>query len=179
MKTFLISAAVTMLVTALPVLAQDNVPESMRIDQKADREFYQNKNSTTAPTTNAGSTGDQKRLDVQAPSPNQLQIDDGTSGSLQRNPDAVDRTRAGDTYNNVLEKQPSTNSVTPGSGSATGGVQPLPPPTGAMRPSVTQPSGTSGGGTGASSGSTGIGGGSGARGGGTSSGGGSSSGGGR
>lgn len=113
-------------VPVVPALAQDEtLPESMRIQQSVTQ---QNANDPTmpgnsTPTTEApGSAAgpvERNRLDPAAPSPQRLQIDDGTSAAV-RNPDVntLHPGSSGTSYNTMVRGSPSTS----GTGTGTSGV---------------------------------------------------------
>ncbi len=158
--------AVALMSTAPAALAQSQLPESMRIDQEADRRFYQNNppSSTTARTpgaTTPGGTqsGDRNRLDVQAPPRQDMQINETNGQNARRNPDAnLGSGSAGSTapYNNVTRNRPSNNSATGTSTGASGSRSPGIP----VGPPITPGNPSAGGNTGAGGSAGGAGGGS-------------------
>jgi len=117
--------------------SDSSLPESMRIQQSVTQQNANDPNmpanSTGAPTTEApgSSSGpvEMNRIDPAAPSPNRLQIDDGTSAAVRQNPDAdtLHPGSAGTSYNTILRGAPSSSGASPGtagagtSGSMSGG----------------------------------------------------------
>lgn len=137
MKPFWLVSVSLLVVSASPGLTQesttdDSLPESMRIQQSVTRQNATDPNMpanrNAAPTTEApGSASgpvESNRLDPAAPSPNRLQIDDGTSAAVRRNPDAnaLHPGSAGTSYNTILRGSPSSSGASPGtSGAGAGG----------------------------------------------------------
>jgi hypothetical protein len=136
---FLSAFALSMLVAPLgSALAQesgndDALPESMRIQQSVtqqnanDPTMPGNANSQTTTEAPGSSSGpvETNRIDPAAPSPNRLQIDDGTSAAVRQNPDsnALHPGSAGTSYNTILRGAPSSNGTSPGtSGTGTTGL---------------------------------------------------------
>lgn len=123
----LTAIALTLIVApAASAFAQDStLPESMRIQQSVtqqnatDPNMPANRESSSLPTTEApGSpTGpvERNRLDPAAPSPQRLQIDDGTSAAV-RNPDAngLHPGSSGSSYNTIMRGAPSTSGASTG-----------------------------------------------------------------
>lgn len=116
---------------------QDNsLPESMRIEQSVTQQNESQSPSSAGATTRRGSstasdapggagTGvEMNRLDPAAPSPQRLQIDDGTSAAVRQNPevDTLHPGAAGTSYNSILRGAPSTNGVSTGASSGTSGL---------------------------------------------------------
>jgi hypothetical protein len=120
--------------------AQDNaLPESMRIEQSVTQQNAAGGQAQGASSTSAAGGGattsseapggettgvEMKRLDPSAPSPNRLQIDDGTSATVRQNPDvnALHPGASGTSYNTILRGAPSTNGVSSGGSAGTSGL---------------------------------------------------------
>lgn len=110
---------------AASALAQDStLPESMRIQQSVTQQNANDQNmpanrGSSQPTTEApGSAAgpvERHRLDPAAPSPQRLQIEDGTSASV-RNPDAdaLHPGPSGSSYNTIMRGAPSTSGTSTG-----------------------------------------------------------------
>ena len=110
---------------AASALAQDStLPESMRIQQSVTQQNANDPNmpanrGSSQPTTEApGSAAgpvERHRLDPAAPSPQRLQIEDGTSAAV-RNPDAdtLHPGPSGSSYNTIMRGAPSTSGTSTG-----------------------------------------------------------------
>lgn len=126
----LTAVALTLIVApAASAFAQDStLPESMRIQQSVTQQNSTDPNmpanrGSSQPTTEApgGAAGpvERNRLDPAAPSPQRLQIEDGTSAAV-RNPDAdgLHPGSSGSSYNTIVRGAPSTS----GAGTGTTGL---------------------------------------------------------
>jgi hypothetical protein len=172
-KPILATSAIAILAVATPLLAQTRtktpkapstsdagLPESMRIQERAERQYFNkavapNSTGTTteAPGT-ASSPVEQKRIDPAAPSKNRLQIDPGQSARARQNPDTnAPQSNTGTSYNTIVRGAPSNSGTSGGvSGSSGTGMTTSPSTPGATSSSPS--SGTSGTGGAASSGSS-------------------------
>ena len=111
------------------------MPESMRIEQKVRRQFYQqspkgpnttqNEPSTDAPG-GARSPVERNRLDPAAPGRHRLQIDEGKTVRAIQNPSDSTRQTSpanpGTTYNTIIEGAPSSSGTSTGTSGTTGGT---------------------------------------------------------
>jgi hypothetical protein len=98
-------------------------PESMRIQQRTERQYFNapvspNTSGTTteAPGT-ASSPVEQGRIDPAAPSRNRLQIDEGQSARARENPDTnAPQSGTGTSYNTIIRGAPSNSGTGAGTG---------------------------------------------------------------
>jgi hypothetical protein len=111
------------------------MPESMQIEQRVQRQFYQqspkgantteNQPSTDAPG-GARSPVERNRLDPAAPGRHRLQIDEGQTVRAIENPsDATPQTspaNPGTTYNTIIEGSPSSSGTSTGTSGTAGGT---------------------------------------------------------
>ncbi len=131
---FLFAVVVSVIVAPLgSAFAQDSgtgsaLPESLRIQQSVTQQNANDPNTSgnvdKQPTTEApGSPSgpvEMNRIDPAAPSPNRLQIDDGTSAAVRQNPDAnaLHPRSAGTSYNTILRGAPSSSGASAGTSGA-------------------------------------------------------------
>jgi hypothetical protein len=138
MKRIFAIAVVTVAVAASPSFAQTTqrpattptgpstgLPESMRIQQRTQRQYF---NSPVTPNS-AGTTTEAPgaaqspvepgRIDPAAPSRQRLQIDEGQSARARENPDANARqSGSGTSYNTIIRGAPSSSGAGAGTGSS-------------------------------------------------------------
>ncbi|MBS0233522.1 MAG: hypothetical protein JSR99_08540 [Proteobacteria bacterium] len=127
--SWIVPVSILVVAPAVPAWAQQgdtdsSLPESMRIQQSVTQQNGNDPNMpgnrTGTPTTEApgSSSGpvETNRIDPAAPSPNRLQIDDGTSAAVRQNPDAntLHPGSAGTSYNTILRGAPSSSGASPG-----------------------------------------------------------------
>ncbi|CAA2139933.1 hypothetical protein [Hyphomicrobium sp. ghe19] len=108
--------------------ADQSLPESMRIQQSvtqqnardAERALQQNSRTSTEAPGSFGAPVETKRIDPAAPNSQRLQIDDGVSGAIRKNPDASGQASgsSGSSYNMILRGAPSNNGVSTGTSGA-------------------------------------------------------------
>jgi len=106
-----------------PAPSTSTQPESMRIQERTQRQYFNapaspNTSGTTteAPGT-ASSPVEQGRIDPAAPSRNRLQIDEGQSARARENPDAnAPQSGTGSSYNTIIRGAPSTSGTGAGTG---------------------------------------------------------------
>lgn len=141
MKRSLAIAAIAVAAAASPSFAQNarqpattptgpstNLPESMRIQQRTERQYF---NSPVAPnatgtTTEAPGTASSPvepgRIDPAAPSRQRLQIDEGQSARARENPDTnasqsgSGQSGSGTSYNTIIRGAPSSSGASAGVG---------------------------------------------------------------
>lgn len=136
MKRTLAIAALTVAAAGSPSLAQTarqpattptgpstNLPESMRIQQRTERQYF---NSAVAPNSTgttteapgaASSPVEPGRIDPAAPSRQRLQIDEGQSVRARENPDAnAPQSGSGTSYNTIVRGAPSSSGASAGTG---------------------------------------------------------------
>jgi hypothetical protein len=152
---------VALLSVPVPVLAQTNgaatqtpetpnatgedlgaVPESMQIEQRVQRQFFQLNAKGPNATENqpssdalggARSSVERNRLDPAAPGRNRLQIDEGQTVRAIQNPsDSTPQTspaNPGTTYNTIIEGAPSSSGTSTGTSGTAGGMRSTMPST--------------------------------------------------
>jgi len=118
-----VSAQTTQRSGTSPAGPSTNLPESMRIQQQTERQYFNapvapNSSGTTteAPGT-ANSPLEQGRIDPAAPSRQRLQIDEGQSARARENPDVnAPQSGTGTSYNTIVRGAPSSSGSSPGTG---------------------------------------------------------------
>jgi hypothetical protein len=106
-----------------PTGPSTDLPESMRIQQRTEREYF---NSPVAPnargtTTEAPGTANSPvepgRIDPAAPSRQRLQIDEGQSARARENPDTnAPQSGSSTSYNTIIRGAPSSSGTGAGTG---------------------------------------------------------------
>lgn len=106
-----------------PAPATSAQPESMRIQQRTQRQYFNAPGSpnTSGTTTEAPGTATspvgQGRIDPAAPSRNRLQIDEGQSARARENPDTnAPQSGTGTSYNSIIRGAPSSSGTGAGTG---------------------------------------------------------------
>lgn len=131
------ASAVTLLIASVTVSwtqaataqsADQSLPESMRIQQSvtqqnardAARALQQNPRTSTEAPGSLGAPVETKRIDPAAPNSQRLQIDDGVSAAVRKNPDAsgLHPGSSGSSYNTILRGAPSNNGLSTGTSGA-------------------------------------------------------------
>jgi len=107
----------------VPSPSTSTQPESMRIQQRTQRQYFNapvspNTSGTTTEAPGAASSPvEQGRIDPAAPSRNRLQIDEGQSARARENPDTnAQQSGSGTSYNTMIRGAPSSSGTGAGTG---------------------------------------------------------------